>query len=102
MYLGYVGFDSGSVRSTLEYAAKVTKEYQLYAKGMVAVDEELHKLFCTNTRLTFNSAAKLVKKYKLTKSKNKNWYEVYYPNTNSSESTLRKVKLTSDNNLFSE
>jgi hypothetical protein len=95
-YLGYLGFDSDPVRSILEYNAKVTLIYQLYASGTIktglAAYDLFHNLFCTNARLSIQEARRLQYNHNLTLSKNKKWYKIVFPNPNSSEQELREVK----------
>jgi len=90
-YIGYVGFDSYHIRSILEYNKNIKYQYQVFSSGEVAEDSELHKLFSSSVRFDENEATRLTDQYNLKKSKDKIWYEVYYPNKNSSKSHLREV-----------
>lgn len=94
-YIGYIGTldPINRVESILERNAGVNeRQYQPFAKGLVAKDEELHELNCASKRLTLEEANALAKKYKLTKSRDKTWYEVYFPDKHSSDSYLREIK----------
>lgn len=93
-YLGYLMFDSNRIRSILEYnhSPKITRKYQSFAIGVVKNDSELHKLFCDNERLTKKEATEIAERFKLKLSKNKKWYEIVYPNKNSSATELREVR----------
>jgi hypothetical protein len=92
MYIGYVGFDSNFTRSKLEYNAGVKEQYQVFATGNVINDNELHRLNCDSARFDEETARQLAKYYGMKLSRNKLWYEVYFPNKNSSRSILRARK----------
>lgn len=115
MYIGYVGFDSDHMRSRAEYhgfktddffkkiedekivtmsygsKSKCKRKYQLFAVGDVVNDEDLHKWNCDSKRFSLEEAEKIAQDFRLTLSKNTTWYEVYYPNKNSSECYLREI-----------
>jgi hypothetical protein len=117
MYIGYVGFDSNHLRSRVEHNGLTEKElmqrieneeiltfdcrdrckrqYQLFAEGYVydhEIEKEFHRMNCKSKRFSLYKAKKYAKIGNLKISKDKKWYEVYYPNKNSSESYLREIK----------
>ena len=96
-YVGYVGCDSSSkntIRSIIENAANITRIYQHFAFSETDVrnDNELHRTFCDGIRLTERQAMKLAIKFKFKLANDPAWYEVYFPDKNSSESHLREIQ----------
>lgn len=91
-YIGYIGFDSEIVRSTLEWGAKVKRNYQLYATSLETNDQNLHKLNCDSHRFNEAEIVKLVDDTKIFKlSTDKTLYKVYFPSRNSSECYLKEI-----------
>ncbi len=92
VYLGYLGLDCNRVRSILESGAKIQRKYKLIASGDVYLRERaLHDLFSSDKRLTLTEANNLISNYKLKKSYSRRWYQIVFPNRNSSESKLAEV-----------
>jgi len=97
-YIGYIGFDSHTLRSILEYRAKNYKKYVLYAESKMIsgkVDEKLHKLNCSSTRFTAEEINSLIKETGVFQlSKDKTTYSIYYPDKNSSLCYLKEINGT--------
>jgi len=84
-YIGYVGFDSDSHRGIIE-------SYQPYATSSETNDRELHRLNCESYRFTLEEIKTLRNQTKIfTLSKDKAWYQVYFPSRNSSECYLKEI-----------
>ena len=96
-YIGYMGHDSDRIRSLLEFEAKIKCIYQLYAESPYIsdgseFDQILHQLNCASTRFGSKEIDVLMEKTPVfRKSKDRTFYEIYYPDRNSSRCYLRSI-----------
>lgn len=91
-YIGYIGFDSEIVRSTLEWGAKVKRNYQLYATSAETNDQSLHDLNCDSHRFNELEIKDLIKLHNIfALSSDPTVYKIYHPNKNSSECYLKEI-----------
>ena len=99
-YVGYLGVllnFSDSHDSPTNRCLK--KKYQVFASGELSGNEhkDMRELMCAHDatgRHTLEEARNIAKQFKLKLSSDDTWYEVYYPNKNSTESYLREISDT--------
>ena len=95
-YIGYLGFDSDRLRSILEYNANVKRKYQLFATSIEIKDSQceknLHEFNCNDRRFIKEEAIALVNSiHEFSYCDDDIWYEIYFPNKNSSDSYLKEI-----------
>ena len=87
-----MGFDSNVVRSKHETYEDIDFQYLHWASGDVLNHDELRRKFFTSGRLNEEDVKDLMNRYpELKPGNDPDWYEVYYPDVNSSRCILREI-----------